>query len=195
MKQYENICILTDIGGIYGFGHITRMKFIANKLKNNYNFIFFSFNKDSEIYKDSSINTCKYNEIKNLKPYLIIVDNREVEYRIIKELKKISNIIIIDSIGSERVFADIVIEMLPNLDNSKDVNIKPFIATILNSNIEPKYSEDAPILLYLGFNKNLKKKAIEIISKIKYKKFILIDIEKESDYENIIYKNFSKYIF
>uniref|UniRef100_UPI00261860B8 class I SAM-dependent methyltransferase n=1 Tax=Brachyspira sp. TaxID=1977261 RepID=UPI00261860B8 len=145
--------------------------------------------------KDSSITTCKYNEIKNIKPYLIIVDNREVESKYIIELKKISNVIIVDSAGNERAFADIVIEMLPNLDNSKEVNIKPFIVTILNSNIKPKYDADAPVLLYLGFNNELKKKAIDIISKIKDKNFVLIDSEKESEYDNIKYKNFGTDIF
>ena len=191
----QNICIITDIGTIYGFGHITRMKLIANRLKKYYNFIFSSINNNSDIFKDLSIKTCKYHEIKNFNPYLIIVDSREVEARYIRELKTISNVIIIDSVGNERVFADIVIEMLPNIDNSKEVNIKPFIATILNSSIKPKYDEDAPILLYLGFNNELKKKAIEIISKIEDKNFVLIDAEKESEYNNISYKNFSPNIF
>lgn len=191
----QNICIITDIGTIYGFGHITRMKFIANRLKDNYNFIFSSINNYSDIFKDNTINKCKYNEIKKLNPYLIIVDNREVESKFIKELKTISNVIIIDSIGEERELADIVIEMLPNIDNSKEVNIKPFIATVLNSNIKPKYDENAPILLYLGFNNELKRKAIDIISKIENKNFVLIDIEKESEYSNISYINFGPDIF
>ncbi len=191
----QDICIITDIGTIYGFGHITRMKFISNGLKEYYNFVFSSINNNSALFKDNTIKTCKYNEIKNLNPYLIIVDSREVDSKYIIELKKISNVIIIDSVGNERAFADIVIEMLPNIDNSKEVNIKPFIATILNSNIKPKYDLNAPILIYLGFNNELKKKAIEIISKINDKSFVLIDIEKESEYENIIYKNFSPDIF
>ncbi|MEI0669246.1 methyltransferase domain-containing protein [Brachyspira pulli] len=194
MQNY-NICIITDIGTIYGFGHITRMKFIANRLKDNYDFVFSSINNSSDIFKDSSIKTCKYNEIKKLNPYLIIVDSREVEPKFIKELKTISNVIIIDSVGNERAFADIVIEMLPNIDNSKEVNIKPFIATILNSNIKPKYDENAPVLLYLGFNNELKKKAIDIIKQIEDKNFVLIDTEKESEYKNISYKNFSPDIF
>ena len=191
----QDIFIITDIGTIYGFGHITRMKFISNGLKEYYNFVFSSINNNSALFKDNTIKTCKYNEIKNLNPYLIIVDSREVDSKYIIELKKISNVIIIDSVGNERAFADIVIEMLPNIDNSKEVNIKPFIATILNSNIKPKYDLNAPILIYLGFNNELKKKAIEIISKINDKSFVLIDIEKESEYENIIYKNFSPDIF
>ena len=134
------------------------MKFIANRLKEYYNFVFSSINNNSDLFKDKSIQSCKYNEIKSLKPYLIIVDSREVEAKFIKELKTISNVIIIDSVGNERAFADIVIEMLPNIDNSKEVNIKPFITTILNSNIKPKYDENAPVLLYLGFNNDLKKK-------------------------------------
>ena len=193
--QNNNICIITDIGTIYGFGHITRMKFISNKLKDYYNFVFSSINNESDIFKDASIKTCKYNEIKNIKPYVIMVDSREVESRFIKELKTISNVIIIDSVGNERKFADIVIEMLPNVDNSKDVNIKPFIATILNSNVKPKYDENAPVLLYLGFNNELKKKALEIISRIENKNFVLIDIEKESEYPNVQYINFSPDIF
>ena len=191
----QDICIITDIGTIYGFGHITRMKFISNSLKEYYNFVFSSINNNSTLFKDTTIKTCKFNEIKTLKPYLIIVDSREVDSKYIIELKKISNVIIVDSVGNERAFADIVIEMLPNIDNSKEVNIKPFIATILNSNIKPKYDLNAPILIYLGFNNELKKKAIEIISKINDKSFVLIDIEKESEYENIIYKNFSPDIF
>lgn len=191
----QDICIITDIGTIYGFGHITRMKFISERLKEYYNFTFSSINNNSALFKDNIIKTCKYAEIKNLNPYLIIVDSREVESKYIIELKKISSVIIIDSAGNERYFADIVIEMLPNLDNSKEVNIKPFITTILNSNIKPKYDSDAPILLYLGFNNELKDKALEIISKIKDKNFVLIDEEKESEYDNIIYKSFSKDIF
>lgn len=191
----QNICIITDIGTIYGFGHITRMKLISNSLKEYYNFTFSSINDNSNIFKDHTINTCKYNEIENLNPYLIIIDSREVDSKYIKELKKISNVIIIDSVGNERAFADIVIEMLPNIDNSKEVNIKPFIATILNSNIKPKYDADAPVLLYLGFNNELKNKAVEIISKIENKNFVLIDTERESEYNNIIYKNFGTDIF
>ncbi|MDO6993515.1 methyltransferase domain-containing protein [Brachyspira innocens] len=191
----HNICIITDIGTIYGFGHITRMKFIANRLKEYYNFVFSSINNNSDLFKDKSIQSCKYNEIKSLKPYLIIVDSREVEAKFIKELKTISNVIIIDSVGNERAFADIVIEMLPNIDSSKEVNIKPFIATILNSNIKPKYDENAPVLLYLGFNNDLKKKAIDIISKIEDKNFVLIEKEEESGYINIKYKDFSPDIF
>lgn len=191
----QNICIITDIGTIYGFGHITRMKFIADRLKEYYNFIFSSINDNSDLFKDKTIKSCKYNEIKSLNPYLIIVDSREVESKFIKELKTISNVIIIDSVGSERVFADIVIEMLPNIDSSKEVNIKPFIATILNSNIKPKYDENAPVLLYLGFNNDLKKKAIDIISKIEDKNFVLIERDGESGYSNIKYKDFSPDIF
>ena len=192
----QDICIITDIGTIYGFGHITRMKFISERLKEYYNFIFSSINDKSGIFKDSSIKTCKFNEIKNLNPYLIIVDSREVESKYIRELKKISNVIIVDSVGNERALADIVIEMLPNIDKNKElVNIKPFIATILNSNVKPKYDAEAPILLYLGFNNELKNKAIEIISKIEDKNFVLIDIEKESEYKNISYRNFGTDIF
>lgn len=83
----QNICIITDIGTIYGFGHITRMKFIADRLKEYYNFIFSSINDNSDLFKDKTIKSCKYNEIKSLNPYLIIVDSREVESKFIKELK------------------------------------------------------------------------------------------------------------
>ena len=55
----QDICIITDIGTIYGFGHITRMKFISNKLKEYYNFTFSSINNNSGIFKDNTINTCK----------------------------------------------------------------------------------------------------------------------------------------
>ncbi len=191
----QDICIITDIGTIYGFGHITRMKFISYRLKEYYRFIFSSINNESGIFKDAGIKTCRYDEIRNLNPYLIIVDSREVESKYIKELKSISSVIIIDSVGDERAFADIVIEMLPNIDNSKEVNIKPFIATILNSNIKPKYKENAPVLLYLGFNNELKKKALEIISRIENKEFVIIDTEKEIGYDNIKYVNFSPDIF
>lgn len=196
-NEIKKICIITDINGIYGFGHFTRMKFIANKLQNFYNFIFSSINDESELYSQlkekKNIETCKFNEIKNISPYLIIVDCREVNKKYIKQLKKISPVIIVDSVGEERKFADIVIEMLPNLDDSDLVNIKPFSLTILNSNIKPKYDSEAPILVYLGFNNDLKNKAFQIISKIKNKKFIFIESEIES--ENIISKKFSPDIF
>lgn len=196
-NEIKKICIITDINGIYGFGHFTRMKFIANKLQNFYNFIFSSINDKSELYSQlkekKNIETCKFNEIKNISPYLIIVDCREVNKKYIKQLKKISPVIIVDSVGEERKFADIVIEMLPNLDDSDLVNIKPFSLTILNSNIKPKYDSEAPILVYLGFNNDLKNKAFQIISKIKNKKFIFIESEIES--ENIISKKFSPDIF
>lgn len=196
-NEIKKICIITDINGIYGFGHFTRMKFIANKLQNFYNFIFSSINDESELYyqlkEKKNIETCKFNEIKNISPYLIIVDCREVNKKYIKQLKKISPVIIVDSVGEERKFADIVIEMLPNLDDSDLVNIKPFSLTVLNSNIKPKYDSEAPILVYLGFNNDLKNKAFQIISKIKNKKFIFIESEIES--ENIISKKFSPDIF
>lgn len=196
-NEIKKICIITDINGIYGFGHFTRMKFIANKLQNFYNFIFSSINDESELYSQlkekKNIETCKFNEIKNISPYLIIVDCREVNKKYIKQLKKISPVIIVDSVGEERKFADIVIEMLPNLDDSDLVNIKPFSLTVLNSNIKPKYDSEAPILVYLGFNNDLKNKAFQIISKIKNKKFIFI--ESEIEIENIISKKFSPDIF
>lgn len=196
-NEIKKICIITDINGIYGFGHFTRMKFIANKLQNFYNFIFSSINDEGELYSQlkekKNIETCKFNEIKNISPYLIIVDCREVNKKYIKQLKKISPVIIVDSVGEERKFADIVIEMLPNLDDSDLVNIKPFSLTVLNSNIKPKYDSEAPILVYLGFNNDLKNKAFQIISKIKNKKFIFIESEIES--ENIISKKFSPDIF
>ena len=191
----KKICIITDINRIYGFGHFTRMKFIANKLALFYDFIFSSINNESELFSKlkSNIETCKFDEIKKIVPYLIIVDSREVDKKYIKRLKKISPVIIVDSVGEERNFADIVIEMLPNLDNSDLVNIKPFSATVLNSNIKPRYDSEAPILVYLGFNNNLKNKAFEIISKIKNKKFVFIEYQNES--ENIISKKFSPDIF
>lgn len=193
----KKICIITDINGIYGFGHFTRMKFVANKLQNFYDFIFSSINDESELYSQlkekTNIETCKFNEIKKISPYLIIVDCREVCKKHIKRLKKISPVIIVDSVGEERKFADIVIEMLPNLDDSNLVNVKPFSLTVFNSNIKPKYDIEAPILVYLGFNNNLKNKAFQIISKIKNKKFIFIESELES--ENIISKRFSPDIF
>lgn len=196
-NEIKKICVITDINGIYGFGHFTRMKFIANKLQNFYDFIFSSINDESELYSQlkakENIEICKFNEIKNISPYLIIVDCREVCKKYIKQLKKISPVIIVDSVGEERKFADIVIEMLPNLDNSDFVNIKPFSLTVLNSNIKPKYDCEAPILVYLGFNNNLKNKAFKIISKIKNKKFIFIESEIES--KNIISKKFSPDIF
>ena len=54
-NEIKKICIITDINGIYGFGHFTRMKFIANKLKNFYDFIFSSINDKSDIYSNSNI--------------------------------------------------------------------------------------------------------------------------------------------
>lgn len=194
-NEIKKICIITDINGIYGFGHFTRMKFIANKLKNFYDFIFSSINNESEMFFQSNLNieTCKFDEIKKIHPYLIIVDSREIDKKYIKRLKRISPIIIVDSVGEERNFADIVIEMLPNLDDSDLVNIKPFFTTILNSNIKPKYESEAPILVYLGFNNRLKNKAFEIISKIENKKFVFVESENEN--ENIISKNFSPDIF
>lgn len=192
-NEIKKICIITDINGIYGFGHFTRMKFIANKLKNFYDFIFSSINDKSDIYSKSNIETCKFNEIKNIRPYLTIIDCREIDKKYIKYLKKLSPVIIVDSVGEERNFADIIIEMLPNLENGDLVNIKPFFTTILNSNIKPKYESEAPILVYLGFNNRLKNKAFEIISKIENKKFVFIEFENEN--ENIISKNFSPDIF
>ena len=194
-KINKKICIITDINGIYGFGHFTRMKFIANKLQDFYDFIFSSINNESEMFFQSNLNieTCKFDEIKKIHPYLIIVDSREVDKKYIKRLKRISPIIIVDSVGEERNFADIVIEMLPNLDDSDLVNIKPFSTTVLNSNIKPKYDSEAPILVYLGFNNDLKNKAFEIISKIENKKFVFIEAQNES--ENMISKKFSPNIF
>ena len=196
-KIKKKICVITDINGIYGLGHFTRMKFIANELNFFYDFIFSSINNESELFSKSNLNlnieTCKLSEIKKINPYLIIVDSREVDKKYIKRLKKISPVIIVDSVGEERNFADIVIEMLPNLDNSDLVNIKPFSATILNSNIKPKYDSEAPILVYLGFNNDLKNKAFEIISKIENEKFVFIESQNES--ENIISKKFSPDIF
>ncbi|MBW5382000.1 2-polyprenyl-3-methyl-5-hydroxy-6-metoxy-1,4-benzoquinol methylase, partial [Brachyspira pilosicoli] len=151
----KNICIITDINGIYGYGHFTRMNLIANRLADIYDFTFSSINNKSELYKRVDIKTIEFNKIGEIKPYIVIVDAREVEEKYISYLKKISSVIIVDSVGSERRLADIVIEMLPNLDNSKEVNIKPFIATILNNSIKPIYNEDSPILVYLGFNKQL----------------------------------------
>ena len=194
-KINKKICIITDINGIYGFGHFTRMKFIANKLQDFYDFIFSSINNESEMFFQSNLNieTCKFDEIKKIHPYLIIVDSREIDKKYIKRLKRISPIIIVDSVGEERNFADIVIEMLPNLDDSDLVNIKPFSTTVLNSNIKPKYDSEAPILVYLGFNNDLKNKAFEIISKIENKKFVFIEAQNES--ENMISKKFSPNIF
>ena len=196
-KIKKKICVITDINGIYGFGHFTRMKFIANKLNFFYDFIFSSINNESELFFKSNLNlnveTCKFDEIKKINPYLIIVDSREVDKKYIKRLKKISPVIIVDSVGEERNFADIVIEMLPNLDDSDFVNIKPFSATVLNSNIKPRYDNEAPILVYLGFNNDLKNKAFEIISKIENKKFVFIESQNEN--ENIISKKFSPDIF
>ena len=196
-KIKKKICVITDINGIYGFGHFTRMKFIANELNFFYDFIFSSINNESELFSKSNLNlnieTCKFDEIKKINPYLIIVDSREVDKKYIKRFKKISPVIIVDSVGEERNFADIVIEMLPNLDDSNFVNIKPFSATILNSNIKPRYDNEAPILVYLGFNNDLKNKAFEIISKIENKKFVFVESQNES--ENIISKKFSPYIF
>ena len=192
-NEIKKICIITDINGIYGFGHFTRMKFIANKLKDFYDFIFSSINDKSDIYSKSNIETCKFNEIKNIRPYLTIIDCREIDKKYIEYLKKLSPVIIIDSVGEERNFADIIIEMLPNLENGDLVNIKPFFTTILNSNIKPKYESEAPILVYLGFNNDLKNKASQIISKIENKKFVFIESPKEN--ENIISKKFSPDIF
>ncbi len=191
----KNICIITDINGIYGFGHFTRMKFLVSKLQNKYNFVFSSINNNSEIFKQRDIKTCSFDKLNNSNIYLAIVDSREVDSKYIEYLKTFTSVIIIDSIGRERELADIVIEMLPNLDNSDEVNIEPFIATILNSNIKPKYHKNAPILVYLGFNDDIKSKCIEIISNIKEKEFIIIDIEKESKYSNVKYKSFSSDIF
>ena len=183
-KIKKKICVITDINGIYGFGHFTRMKFIANKLNFFYDFIFSSINNESELFSKSNLNlnieTCKFDEIKKINPYLIIVDSREVDKKYIKRLKKISPVIIVDSVGEERNFADIVIEMLPNLDDSDFVNIKPFSATVLNSNIKPRYDNEAPILVYLGFNNDLKNKAFEIISKIENEKFVFIESQNEN---------------
>ena len=160
-----------------------------------YFLIWASINNNSEIFKQRDIKTCSFDKLNNSNIYLAIVDSREVDSKYIEYLKTFTSVIIIDSIGRERELADIVIEMLPNLDNSDEVNIEPFIATILNSNIKPKYDKNAPILVYLGFNDDIKSKCIEIISNIKEKEFIIIDIEKESKYSNVKYKSFSSDIF
>lgn len=199
MIEKNRICIITDINNkVYGYGHFSRMQYLADKLKKYYSFTFSSINDNSEIFNIKTIESCRFEDINKLYPYLVIVDSREVDSKYIKELKKFTSVIIIDSIGEERKFADIVIEMLPNLDKSKEVNIPPFITTILNTNIKPTYNKDSSILVYLGFNKELKNKAIEIISKIENKNFIIVDNEKEEnieEYRNIKRVNFSKDIF
>lgn len=87
----KNICIITDINGIYGYGHFTRMNLIADRLSDIYNFTFSSVNNDSELYKRTDIKTIEFNKIAEIKPYIIIVDSREVEEKYISYLKKISS--------------------------------------------------------------------------------------------------------
>lgn len=194
----ENICIITDVDDIYGYGHFSRMIYLAKRLNDGYNVIFVSFNKESALYKEAELSgfcTEEIDGISKINPYLIILDKRETEYKSVECLKKLAPIIIIDSIGEERELADVVIEMLPNTKNDNYVNIKPYIATILNTETKPKYESNSPILVYVGFNNSIKKKIISIISKIKTKDFILIDSCPDMAIDNVKIKKFSSDIF
>lgn len=194
----NNICIITGVGGEYGFGHFTRMHNLASFLSPFYNFIFISTDENSALYEETkrfNITTELLRNIAKKKPYLIIVDKRETPIKTIKFFKRLAPVIIVDSIGEERKLADIVIEMLPNAKNDSLVNIKPYLLTILNTNIKPKFEEMSPVLVYVGFNELLKEKVLSIITKIKNKKFIVIDSDKNSYNDNISFKSFSSDIF
>ncbi len=198
------IYFITDIGNSYGRGHFTRMCILASYLKKyNNNEISFAINHDSELLKSEIQNNgfdFSYIDdlLKSDNENITIIDKRETDKELIKKIKQVSKVIIIDSIGSEREFADIVIEMLPSLDSKNNlVNIKPFSLTILNTTSKNLiYDKNAPILIYLGSIDELKKNVIDVVSKIKDKKFILIDDSNNfNGYGNIEVKKFSADIF
>lgn len=200
------IYFITDIGNSYGKGHFTRMCILASYLKKHNNYeISFSINYGNELLKSEIQNNgfdFSYIDdlLKSDNKNITIIDKRETDKELIKRISKVSKVIIIDSIGGEREYADIVIEMLPSLegeDKSNLVNIRPFSLTILNTiDKNSVYDKNAPILIYLGFIDELKKNVVDIVSKIKGKKFILIDdSDNFKNYENIEVKKFSTNIF
>ncbi len=195
--MFRNIYIVTEIGKEYGRGHFSRMSILAHAilLLNRYNVFFVSLNDNTSFY---GFNYKKYDDLLSDTPLLTIIDKRETNVEIVEKIKKVSAIIIVDSVGLERELADIVIEMIPSLETKTSdlINIKPYSLTILNTkNIKPKYDINAPILIYLGSINEIKKSVVEVLKKIKNKNFVLIDDNESYACENIKIKKFSNEIF
>jgi len=200
---FTSIYIVTDIGDEYGRGHFSRMCVLADAILplNKYKVFFVSLD-DTISFCDTVLqngfNYKKYDDLLNDTPLLTIIDKRETSADIVEKIKKVSTVIIIDSIGSERDLAHIVIEMIPTLETKTSalINIKPYDFTILNTkNIKPKYDVNAPILIYLGSLNEIKKTVVDVVKKIKDKKFILIDDNESYTCENIEVKKFNSEIF
>ncbi len=180
----KTIYIITDVHTIYGCGHFSRMLILANALKTNDYRVYFA----TENYNEPLSILVKQFEY----PYLdlsaedksiqgevhaVIVDKRESSPEFIKNLKKIAPVIIVDSNGEERKLADVVVQMLPSVYESSDVNVSPYKCTILNVNKDEKSMLDK-VLVYVGEIKGLLDYMISVLSPL-----------REYDFEIVAHKN------
>lgn len=199
----KTIYIVTDVHTIYGRGHFSRMLILANALKENeYNVYFATENHNESVYILSKRFGFPYinlssDEAKTQKDiHTIVVDKRESSPEFIKNLKKIAPVIIVDSNGQERKLADVVVQMLPSIYESSDVNIKPYKCTILNVIQEEKPISDS-VLVYVGEIKELLDYLLEALSAIKGYSFEVVADENIIDKDlklpkNITIKPFSE---
>ena len=119
------------------------MKFIANKLKDFYDFIFSSINDKSDIYSKSNIETCKFNEIKNIRPYLTIIDCREIDKKYIKYLIPLTLIFILS------ILIFIVNINNNNLENNcyGKINIEDINEQLISDNLYTAGEPDPDLLI------------------------------------------------
>lgn len=181
--SYEDkiIFIFTNINGIYGRGHYSRMNILAEKLElSGFNVFFISENENDDILllaKERGHQTLLIKEAFKKTAAAVVVDKRETDSFLIRRLKDIAPVIVIDSIGNERNDADIVIEMLPTKETKSEkdiVNIKPYSFTILKTSKNKNLEKSREVLVYVGDNRDLFDFLTSVLQNIKTHTFIVV---------------------
>ncbi len=201
----KTIYIITDVHTIYGRGHFSRMLILANALKKKEYRVCFATENHNEslsiLARQSEfpyVNLSSDEEGITNGVHSIIVDKRETAPEFIKSLKKIAPVIIVDSNGEERKLADVVIQMLPSVYESSDVNVLPYKCTILNVSKEEKSVLDK-VLVYVGEIRGLLEYMLNALSPLKEYSFDIVADESIIDEDlkppkNVTIKPFSENI-
>ncbi|MBN1500991.1 MAG: hypothetical protein JW982_12595 [Spirochaetes bacterium] len=196
-----DISIVTGWGGIYGSGHFRRMLLLAVHLTEKYRYSVEICGKNLPVGNYTGL-PVKFKNDYPEKTHLIIHDRRDSTVNEISELQRKAPVITVDDTGEGRFTADRVLDLLPNLEFSREYNRNIFLYGYdFFENLKKIYYEinrDSDFLYYFtGSNDDLNrvrnlipgKKLMILYNSDVYEKELCQEMKLSVNYTEALFKN------
>jgi|GEM_PF-257520 len=185
LKKYRRILFITAFGENYGMGHLKRMLFLIDKLKNEFE-IYMTFNNKDKFNKDfydkNNINIIEYTDLENFINNegmfdRVITDLRDTSLEEMAFYKNLGPVISFDDTGDGGQLSDLNIKSLPilkDLDNKLNYNFNglEYLITKTKKDKNKIYLNNTPKKILISFGgsdpSGLTENVSRIFSNLKY---------------------------